>query len=230
MRHSLLLMVLCLAVAIFGVAPQGDAFDNAAGLKRPLDLPAGGKAVDEDEEDQPETIVFYGDEFEGDCFVWCFPAYGFCGDTSVYVGIRAEIQAAVNQLSENAQFSLVGFNAQNYIWSPVAKAANASNKASAGQWMATLAPVETHCIVQASVAALAITQIAASDHKQLVICGARGPTCASSTSSALLEITSSNYQSIPIHTVYFSGFYTGDQAFYQQLANMNSGTYREVNY
>lgn len=45
--------------------------------RRPLDLPVRGVNNDEDEEDQPETILFYGSEFEGDGFFFCFPAFDF---------------------------------------------------------------------------------------------------------------------------------------------------------
>ena len=39
---------------------------------RPLDLPAGGGVGDEaEEEDMPELIQFWGEEYEGDAFFWC---------------------------------------------------------------------------------------------------------------------------------------------------------------
>ncbi len=66
----LLLFCLCLGILTSGYSYSGD--------ERPLDLPSGGAGKDTDEEDAPEAIRFYGSEFEGDCFVFIVPAYGFC--------------------------------------------------------------------------------------------------------------------------------------------------------
>ncbi|MCI0651809.1 MAG: hypothetical protein L0Z55_07990 [Planctomycetes bacterium] len=51
--------------------------EEGAGAKKALDLPSGGPGTDEDDEDAPETINFFGAEFEGDAFFWCFCAYEF---------------------------------------------------------------------------------------------------------------------------------------------------------
>jgi hypothetical protein len=51
--------------------------DEASGAKRPLDLPAGGTGTTAEDEDLPETINFFGSEYEGDGFFWCFSAYEF---------------------------------------------------------------------------------------------------------------------------------------------------------
>jgi hypothetical protein len=236
MRQTLIWVVLCVAIPALCITTSGVAEDLGKLVKRPLDLPSGGKANPEEEEDEPETIVFYGGEFEGDCFMWCFPVYGFCGDTTVWTAIRAEIESSVNQLSENSEFSLVAFNSQTYVWSYVMKDASAGNKAGANAWMATLVPAEVHCIVPAALTALNISQTSDREHKQYVLCGAREPYCNGSSgpayvAAALLQITGANYENTPIHTVYFeTTFYFGEQAFYQQLAGMNNGTFRQVSY
>lgn len=237
MRFSWLALLVCVSLPLLGWASFGDGADRSLSGSRPLDLPSGGKpGPDEAEEDAPETILFYGSEFEGDCFVFCFPVYGFCGDTTVYVGIRTEIAAAIQQLSSNSEFSLVGFNSVSYVWSSVVVPASSVMKAAAIAWMATLAPTEQHCIVEASITTLSISQQADSDHKQVVICGAREPYCngaggAPYVAAALMQITTANYEQSPLHTIYFTtSFYSGEQAFYQQLAAMNNGTFRQVGY
>lgn len=237
MRRTWLAIAICASLLVLGYAAIGIAADGSAPGKRALDLPSGGRpGPDEAEEDEPETILFYGSEFEGDCFVWCFPVYGFCGDTTVYVSIRMEIQTAINQLSDQSTFSLVGFNSTTYVWSPQCVPANAVNRAAANAWMNTLTPQEAHCIIEAAVTTLGISQSEESDHKQVVICGAREPYCNGAGGPAyvgagLIQITGSNFEETPIHTVYFSTtFYSGEQAFYQQLAAMNSGSFRQVGY
>jgi hypothetical protein len=236
MRRTWLWVALCVAVPALCLTTSGLAEDLGGLVKKPLDLPSGGKGIEEVEEDAPETIVFYGGEFEGDCFMWCFPVYGFCGDTTVWTAIRAEIESSVNQLSETSEFSLVAFNSQTFVWSYVMKDASPGNKASANAWMATLIPVESHCIVEAAVTALGITHTSDREYKQMVLCGAREPYCNGSygpayVAAALLQITGANYEHTPIHTIYFTtAFYSGEQLFYQQLAGLNQGTFKQIGY
>ena len=72
MKRALVLLffvpVFCFAVGAVG---------ETAGAKRALDLPAGGPGTGEDDEDAPETIHFYGSEYEGEAFFWCFHAFNF---------------------------------------------------------------------------------------------------------------------------------------------------------
>ena len=53
---------------------HGDSKDPR---RLPLDLPSGGLGSKDGEEDPPEVIVFYGHEFEGNAFFWCFSAYAW---------------------------------------------------------------------------------------------------------------------------------------------------------
>ena len=66
----------------------------------------------------------------------------------------------------------------------------------------------------------------------MIVCGARAPFGGPEAISAgLIQITESNYESTPMHTIYFSTpFYSGEESFYQQLANMNGGTFKHVAY
>lgn len=72
MKRILLLLFLvpafCLAVGAAG---------ELTGAKSPLDLPSGGPGDRQDDEDAPETITFYGSEYEGQAFFWCFHAFNF---------------------------------------------------------------------------------------------------------------------------------------------------------
>ena len=113
--RSILLLLLVLAGLLVGGYPITDAAD---GLRKPLDLPAGGAGDDDEEEDSPESINFYGGEFEGDTFVFVVPAYGFCGETDIFDNIRQEVSGTLNQLSAAVDFSVVAYNSQTYIWRP----------------------------------------------------------------------------------------------------------------
>ncbi len=69
----LLLVLALVPVLSFALFAGGEA----ASGKAPLDLPAGGIGSDDDDEDAPETIQFYGSEYEGEAFFWCFHAFNF---------------------------------------------------------------------------------------------------------------------------------------------------------
>lgn len=74
MRKLLLLLALVPAVVWTSWSFTEEGGGTA---KRPLDLPSGGPGGPNEEEDAPETINFFGTEFEGDGFFWCFAAYEF---------------------------------------------------------------------------------------------------------------------------------------------------------
>ena len=230
LRISAILVILALVAFPFVAVVNADG--DGSGLRRPLDLPSGGIADAEEEEDRPETILFYGDEFEGDCFVWAIPAYGFCGETAVFTAIREEVGSTLNQLD----FSLVGYNSTTYVWSPTCVRANSGNKTAAQAWLATLVPIEAHCLMDAAVTALGILQAAPASYKQMIVCGAREPYCGGNgggdyADGVLAVVTAANIENLPIHTVYFtSSQYSGEGQFYMDMAAMNNGTFRQVNY
>lgn len=231
--RSILLLLLVLTGLLVGGYPVTDAAD---GLRKPLDLPAGGAGDDDEEEDSPESINFYGGEFEGDTFVFVVPAYGFCGETDIFDNIRQEVSGTLNQLSAAVDFSVVAYNSQTYIWRPDCCSANAGNKASAQAWLGGLTPIENHCLLDAALVALGLAQQSPGNHKQVIICGAREPYCGgeaggSYADQCLDSITAANFENLPIHTIYFtSPFYSGEESFYVNLSAMNGGNFRQVDY
>ena len=162
--------LVCFLVSL-GLATTVIGSDGTDGLglgKRALDLPAGGLGDEEESEDAPESIVFYGTEFEGDAFFWCFPAYGFCGETTVFSAIRTEVRSALDQLSPRAWMAFVGYNtATPSVWSYQAKKATTANKANAVNWMNTLVPIESHCLLEGALTTLQIANMTAGKQKKL---------------------------------------------------------------
>ena len=235
MRLFLLLMVFAVPMAFMTNETLGQD-SNGVGRRAPLDLPSGGVTAEEEEEDLPETITFYGSEVEGNSFVWCFPAYGFCGIEAPFTAIKNEITSAVNQLTPEAWFGMVGFNVeQPFIWRPSAVRATSANKGSALAWMNGLVAVESHCLLNAGLAALQISQSSPGDGKILVIMGARAPYCSGGSANyaqqCLEQITGANYQNSPINTFYVtSPFYSGESQFYIDLAAQNQGSFTQIDY
>ncbi|MCA8960466.1 MAG: hypothetical protein KDC38_08135 [Planctomycetes bacterium] len=65
----------------FGIAASALAFvwgaDSSRSGARPLDLPRAAANSSQEEEDTPESILFWGAEYSADAFFFCFPAYDF---------------------------------------------------------------------------------------------------------------------------------------------------------
>ncbi len=66
----------CLTTGLMFVAEPTIASESS-GSKRPLDLPVDNAKAERDDEDSPETILFWGSEYEADAFFICFPAFDF---------------------------------------------------------------------------------------------------------------------------------------------------------
>ncbi|MCI0650579.1 MAG: hypothetical protein L0Z55_01705 [Planctomycetes bacterium] len=232
MKVMWILIVACALPLAFLASPIYSE-ESESSAKQPLDLPAGGQGTSEDDEDAPETIVFYGQEIEGDAFFWCLPAYSFCGDTTVFEAIKAEVTDSVNSLSVRSKMDLVAYNSETYVWRPRAQNASQSNKASAISWMDTLTTTESQCLLPAGLTTIDISNACNREGKNMIFLGGNSPHCGASTGAAyeeqcLEELTAANSERTPLHTVFVAAVYTSGQSFWESLAAMNGGTYSVV--
>ncbi|MEM7260968.1 MAG: hypothetical protein AAF488_03195 [Planctomycetota bacterium] len=195
-------------------------------LRRPLDLPSPGAGDDEDDEDAPESITFYGSEYEGDAFFWCLDRSGSMSVGGQLETLKAECTRSINQLSARAEFSVVSFSSNHSAWSSTPRRANSGNKSSAISWVNSLVADGWTCLATAGVATIQIANLSSKQRKQILILGDGEPICGGTDTSAqsLISITSANYEQIPIHCLLIS---TGSQgaSFFQQLALQNGGTF-----
>jgi len=193
---------------------------------RPLDLPSGGKGVQEEEENI-ETIHFYGGEYEGDAFFWCLDrscSMEWGGRIDV---LKSETAQAISQLSDSSEFSVVAFGNTTSVWSQIPRKAKAANRFAASAWVSSLYPEGATCLGPAVATTLSIAGISSQEDKQVIVLSDGIPTC-STPAETLSQVASANWESLPIHTVYISGDSDG-VAFMQQLAGQNGGTFRHAN-
>lgn len=224
MSATPLTWIACLIVTV--VVGLGTAYSQESRTeKKPLDLPSGGRGTDADEEDAPETIAFYGGEYEGDAFFWCLDrscSMGWAGEIEV---LKEETREAISSLSESADFSLVAFGSSTVVWSPIPRAASAGAKAGAQQWVQALVPTGATCLGPAAIEILSIAQMSDQEHRQLIVVSDGVPTCGS-PASTLTAITGANWERIPINTIYIASDAEG-AGFMQSLAAANGGTFRQ---
>jgi hypothetical protein len=224
MRKTLTSILLTSAIGLSGLIVAQDSQN----LKRPLDLPSGGKGDEEEEEDIPESITFYGGEYEGDGFFWCLDKSCSMGWSGEIQTLKQEMNSAINQMSHRSEFSVVAYSDNYTTWSTVPKKANHGNKSSALAYVNSLQAAGGTCIAPGTVKTIEIANLCGKRKRNVIMLGDGYPECGGETSASVLsDITSANYQRIPISTVYISGDSDGITLF-QQIAAMNNGTFRRV--
>lgn len=200
--------------------------EAASGERKPLDMPSGGRGADDDEEDAPETIIFYGNDYEGDAFFWCLDKSGSMEWGGAMEDLQQEVTEAVNSLSPQAEFSIVAFSSNTVTWSTTPKAATTAQKAAAIAWVNSLVPDGWTCLAPAAITMLQICNQSSKPARQMLILSDGVPTCdgVDTTNQTLSEITAANWQQVPIHTIYINDDSEGI-SFMQLLAAQNFGSF-----
>ena len=205
------------------IAAQDGASSSSA--RQPLDLPSGGKGEDEDEEDAPETISFYGGEYEGDGFFWCLDRSCSMGWGGLLGILKSEMQESINSLTENSEFSVVAFGDYTTVWSQQPKEATPSNRGQATSFVNTLSAEGSTAMGPAAVQLVNISNMCDKENKQIIILSDGSPNNPGATET-LSMISSANWQRTPINTVYIGGDSNG-AGFMQGLAAANGGTFNQ---
>ena len=199
--------------------------------KRPLDLPSGGLGDEEEDENSPETINFYGASYEGEAFFWCLDqscSMGWGGGQPIAT-LRAEMIQAVTSLSSQADFGMVRFHTTHQAWNLTPVRAIPGNKAAAVSWIQSMSADGTTCILPAATTTLQIAALSNKQFKRLILVGDGVPECpppggTDQNEQVLQGITAANWQQIPIDTIFISASSEGI-ALFQAIANANGGTF-----
>ena len=207
MRSLSILLALAVLVCTSGwiVAQSG-----GSELRRPLDLPSGGTGGDEDEEDAPETITFYGGEYEGDGFFWCLDKSCSMGWNGEIDELKQEFTLSVNSLSSQAEFSAVAFSSGHVVWNPQPQRASPASKAAAITWVQALGANGWTCLGPAAVNTLQIANLCGKHNKRVMILSDGEPYCngSNTASQVLADVAGANWQQLPVDTIYIATEYS----------------------
>lgn len=197
--------------------------------RRPLDLPAGFRGRNQEHEDESESIVFYGEDFEADGFFWCLDTSGSMAEGGKLAVLKQEVTRAIHSLSHRAEFGLVSFNSGTQVWSQQPVPATAEQKALASSWVQSLIAQGWTCLAPAAVQTLEISQQSRRRSKAVLIVGDGVPICNGVDTSAAcrLAVSTANWERTPVHTLYVANDNEG-QAFMRQLAEENGGQFVPV--
>lgn len=223
------LMTLTLALFLLSITFHSITGQPPDRSHRPLDLPSGGGSSDEDSEDHPELIHFFGEEYEGDAFFWCLDRSGLtkfikcppsnhcnpspsppCGEIllpesleSIYE-LQEEFSLALSSLSSSAEFGVVVFSNEVLAWREIPMQADSLNKLSAINWVTGVMWGLESCIGPAMLKTINLANQSNRQLKQIFLYADREPYCDGDRKGeeSLKQITQANWKSIPIHTIY----------------------------
>lgn len=225
------LMQLTIALSAILIGSAGLTFltaqDSTGGgaSTSPLDLPSGGNGSGDNDEDAPETISFYGGNFEGDGFFWLLDQSCSMEWGGRLAELKAEMTEALNSLSDNSHFGIVAFSDGLSMFNPQPLEGDSGNTASANAWVQTLQPLGLTCMAPAGVQCIQISNMSDKENKQIIVLGDGVPNCPGPTET-VSAMTSANWENTPINTIYISNDTQG-VSFMQSLAAANNGTYSQ---
>ncbi len=209
--------------------------DMGAGSKENLDLPFDSVGTSEDEEDAPEIVIFYGQQFEGDGIFFC------CDHSSSMTGpklsrLKQEVTKNLTQFNEKTQFGIVFFDINMVCFpssgrptdaSPSMKAAGISFTMSLQAGMGT-------CGKAALLKVLNMANQSSAKRKVILFLSDGEMSCdgqgANYPQSTLAETTAHNTQRVKINTICLGPADMGAAGpkFMQDLARQNNGQYSRV--
>jgi len=211
------------------------AGDAGGATKQNLDLPFDALGDSEEEEEAPEVIVFYGEQYEGDGFFFS------CDKSSSMAGAKwqkcqREVIRVLNGLSEKAQFGICFYDA-NLVKFPTSGRpadANQAMKAAGSAMVMSTTTGSGSCTKVSLVTCLQFANQSTAKRKTIVHLSDGHNTCngqdeAQYSKSILAEVAARNIQRAHINAMCIgdAGAWV-DENFMKMLATQNQGKYTRL--
>ncbi len=224
-------LVLGLVVVLPGavVAQEG----GQAATKENLDLPFDAFGQAEEEEEAPEVVFFYGQQFEGDGFHFCLDRSSSTAQGELEKEKREAIQT-ISQFSSKVQFSVVFYDQQVIKWPGTGRPAEASQgmKSSAIAWLSTIVPGRGTCVREGLLESIRFANRSSTQRNVVIYLGDGGTTCPGHNSAqygqqTLSQVTGANFKRHRLDAICV-GSDSVNVTFCQQISALNGGTMRRV--
>jgi len=214
----------------------GWAFAQEGGVaKENLDLPYDAIGLNEEEEDAPEVVSFYGQTLEGDGFFYIIDRSGTMQDSGELNIAKREVIKNVGEFSERVQFGIFFFDKGllKFPTSGTPAEANPGMKSSAISYVQSTAGGGGTCGQAALSAALNMANQSSAKRKVIVYLSDGGGTCPGSDEEPYLRQTiaatsAQNWQRIQINTIGVLNLGQINEKFMKDLAASNGGTYTRI--
>ena len=238
MRHTFLSFATTLAVLAFGVIGFGPATslqaqEGGGGVKANLDLPFDAGGTNEEEEEAPEIVVFYGQQYEGDGIFFCCDKSGSMKEGTKFKKLQSEVTKNITAFSERVQFGMAFFDADLEKFPASGKPADASPamKAAGIAYVMSQAADSGTCSKPALAACLTYAQQSTAKRKVIIYLSdgfqhCKGQDPAVYGREALAEVTQRNTARAQINAICIG--IDVDEAWMRKLAQQNGGSFARI--
>ena len=171
-----LLVGLCVAT-VLGLSQ--DVGNSRESLNLDLPVNSGDPWAPAEEEEAPAIIFFYGQQFEGDVFVFCVERSGSMNDQGELARAKREVIRNIQELSDQTEFAVCFFDTGILKWPPNDRPilANAQNRATACNWVASVGVGDLSCPKEGLPRSLQTINRSVKDRRCLIYVGDGGGTC-----------------------------------------------------
>lgn len=204
-----------------------------------LDLPDGFGWSD-DEEDEPELIEFYSDEYEGDAFFFCLDRSSSMGQATAggetkFAVLKRETVRALSGMTKRSVATVVFYNQDQkplIYGEPPIKMDGAGKAKLVSQVIGT--PISAgSCMLRGMVKALEVANRSNNEHRTVILTADGRTHCPNDETDAnriFQRIMSANVLRIPINTVY-TGAQSGEdwtigKPLLERLARATNGKFK----
>lgn len=230
-----ILFIPCLVLGLtFGPASSSPFAQEGggAGIKANLDLPfdgAGQEGDEEEEEEAPEIVVFYGQTYESDGVFFCVDKSGSMTGQA-WTRCQEEVIKNILQFSEKVQFGIVFFDDRIAKFPKTHRPAEATPamKVAAQSMVMSVQPGLGSCYVEGLIEALNFANLATVKRRLIILLGDGEVLCNGNLGireQCLNEVKSRNTTGVKINTICIS---CQNEGFMQALAADNGGTFARV--
>ncbi|MEM7167066.1 MAG: VWA domain-containing protein [Planctomycetota bacterium] len=173
---------------------------------------------------QPIQLDFFGEQVYAAQFYWCFDTSGSIGSSGQLTPLKAELIAALQQLTPAHRFGMVQFSSGFQKFSPVSLQAGPQSIQNAIAWVNTVTTGGASCAGSGLVATLEVANGSLPFPSPRLIFVSDGGMNCPGAATEVPQATNANWQQIPIDVFHIGNtplFATGLQA----LASANGGNY-----
>ncbi len=236
-RLLTLATVFVFCFALTPLAPVNAQTLAGGALKANLDLPfdAGLLNDDGEDEDAPEIITFYSQQYEGDVIFYTIDRSGSMQNSGELGIAKREVTKNIREFSNRVQFAVVFFDRGIVKFPGGGRATEASSamKAAGINWLQSIPGGRGSCCKEGLMEALKYANTSSSSRKVVVYVGDGGGTCngANETTyltSTLAAVKSMNFQRAQVNSVGVLSINPLRENFLRNLASGNGGSYVKI--
>jgi len=234
MRGIRALSLIALLFGFSTLSLEAQDTGSGAGNKVNLDLPFDAAGGENNDEEAPPSIIFYGQQFEGDGIFYCLDRSRSTQDNGELQIEKRETIRNIAEFSERVQFAVVFYDQGVLKWPSSGKPAeaNAGFKAAGIAFVSSTQGGGGTCVAKGLTECINFANQSTAKRTQIILLTDGFTTCPGAgdeteyAKKTLGEITGKNYKRHPINCICVGTEVS--ETFPKTMAAMNGGTYKRV--